>query len=124
MTDNELIAEFMEIPKLEDYKGIMWDFQKTGKQIYSIRSNELGYNRSWDWLMPVVEKIEQLHDASYLCRIVSRRCIIYDTNIANQASVYQGSGEGIISASINQDLKLIACYKAILEFIKWYNSQK
>lgn len=60
-TDNELIAEFMGVLSLSETG--LWDIHKTGKLIYCVRSNELKYDTSWDWLHPVLEKIEeQLND--------------------------------------------------------------
>lgn len=47
MKDNKLIAEFMGAEP--DKKT----FFRTGKEVYF-------YHTSWDWLMPVVEKIYQL----------------------------------------------------------------
>tara|TARA_R110000751_G_scaffold218725_1_gene321616 strand:+ start:645 stop:923 length:279 start_codon:yes stop_codon:yes gene_type:complete len=41
MSNNKVIAEFMNVPK----------FKKAS-------SRKMLYNKSWDWLMPVVEKIE------------------------------------------------------------------
>ena len=46
MKENKLIAEFMEYPNL----GTKGDF------------SYLKYHKSWDCLMPVVEKIEQVHE--------------------------------------------------------------
>ncbi len=56
---NKLIAKFM---------GYSWSSENDGKtylkkipdqlSIYSIRPENLRYNTHWDWLMPVVEKIE------------------------------------------------------------------
>ncbi len=71
---NEMIAKYMNIPMLSDSKGIMWDFQLTGKEIYSIRSNELGYERSYDWLMPVVEKINS-GPSAYDCIVIERDAV-------------------------------------------------
>ena len=54
MESNKLIAEFMGVHE------IMHD----GYSEYELPSNEivqnLQYHKSWDWLMPVVEKIYQL----------------------------------------------------------------
>ena len=58
MNDNKLIAEFMSGDfKVNAHYGINIDFLKdniTAKQL----ENDLRYDKSWDWLMPVVEKIE------------------------------------------------------------------
>jgi hypothetical protein len=122
---NELIAKFMGFEKTGHFyesNGVRFDKYKS-KDFGMTYPAEWAFDHNWSWLIPVVEKIERVHDASYLCRIVSRRCIIYDSNIANQANVYQGSGEGIIAVSLNQASKQIAVYKAVVGFIEWYNSQ-
>lgn len=108
MSDNELIAAFMDIPTLEDYKGIMWDFQRTGKQIYSIRSDELRYDTSWDWLMPVVEKIET---EKFSVMIIGKYTRI------QRPHPYKEFATDIC------DSKIQSAYKAVVEFIKWYNQQ-
>jgi len=45
MKDNKLIAEFM-------------DLRSTGMSIY--KESEYKYHESWDWLMPVLIKIERI----------------------------------------------------------------
>ena len=107
-TDNELIAEFMDVPKVHGYD--LWDTSKTGKPIYGLPSRELRYHSSWDWLMPVVEKIESLG---------------YTVDIAN--SDYQirktGDTEAFIFHYGPDRPKIKAVYEAVVEFIKWYNKQ-
>ncbi len=51
ISDNEMIAEFMGIvyPKLDNVIVI---------DNVVIKEDELQYNTSWDWLIPVVNKIE------------------------------------------------------------------
>lgn len=90
MNDNKLIAEFMNIPK----------FKKA-------RSNKLLYNTSWDWLMPVVQKIESLG---------------YVFTIQGGKAEY---GEMISEPQcfIAED-KLSSTYKAVVEFIKEYNDEQ
>ena len=59
-TDNELIAEFMGAES-----SIGKSLDNTPLKVYSLPNRvdrvfseiELEYARSWDWLMPVVEKI-------------------------------------------------------------------
>ncbi len=51
MNDNKLIAEFMGYPKIandEDKRDYLEDCVK--------------YHTSWDWLMPVIEKIEEQNE--------------------------------------------------------------
>ena len=51
--NNDLIAKFMELPKCnrcEDCGGYIW-----GPVVFTPKQME--YNKSWDWLMPVVKNI-------------------------------------------------------------------
>jgi len=71
----------------------------------------LQYNKSWIWLMPVVEKIESL---DFVVQMHLGSCFIkrQEQFIAEQAkyiSKYQGKS------------KIEAVYKSIIEFIKWFN---
>ena len=87
--NNKLIAEFM-------------DLRSTGLSIY--KPSEYKYHTSWDWLMPVVQKIESLGyvfiiqggKAEYGEMISETRCFIAED-------------------------KLSSTYKAVVEFIKEYN---
>ncbi len=55
MNNNKLIAEFMGIvyPKLDNVIVI---------DNVVIKEDDLQYHTSWDWLMPVVERIEQVNE--------------------------------------------------------------
>lgn len=102
---NKLIAGFMGIiyPKLANVIVI-------GNCI--IPENELLYHFSWDWLMPVVEKIES-----------DER---FDVNILQYGTIILCNQEEIINnvADISFDVKIEHTYTAVVEFIKWYNTQK
>lgn len=69
-----------------------------------------GYNDSWDWLMPVVDKIESL---GYSVEIIETYCLITKTN--SHTICDNGGGDFT---------KLSATYKSVVEFIVWYNDQK
>lgn len=76
MNDNKLIAEFMggitsSVPNLINLPQTRGDaniHSVKGSEVlpngtYSVhRLNDLQYHTSWDWLMPVVEKIEQVNE--------------------------------------------------------------
>jgi hypothetical protein len=91
---NKLIAEFMgEVcgeMTIQNKKG-SWDFTE--------------YHSSWDWLMPVVEKIDEkcpqhpdFEDAD-----TGRPCTIFDAT--------------------SSPWKIENTYKTIIEYIEWYNIQ-
>ena len=67
MKDNKLIAEFMGAVGTPKYNPTEWDVYITGcldvdsddenaQHFYT--PDDMKYHTSWDWLMPVVEKIE------------------------------------------------------------------
>lgn len=87
--NNKLIANFM--------------FEET------MPINQLKYHSSWDWLMPVVEKIE--NDKRYDVNILQYGTIICD----NQIEIINNI------ANISFDRKIEHTYDAIVQFIKEYN---
>ena len=56
MQDNKLIAEFMGVPCDKDLYTPLCPH--TGETLF-IPLSQMKYNTSWDWLMPVVKKIEE-----------------------------------------------------------------
>lgn len=88
-TENELIAEFM---------GLDIDGNRVTDGQQETTLDKLKYDTSWDWLMPVVEKIANLH--SKFPFEVSEFC--NDYGIAAKKEVV---------------------YRAVVDFIRWYNSQ-
>jgi hypothetical protein len=109
--DNKLIAEFMgesytkrQIPA---WAFRLYDFDTLPYAGYE-------YHTSWDWIMPVVEKIEnegfdsRIHgynsDGGFLCDFVD-----FENNEASCSTSYES--------------KIEAVYKAVVQFITWYNSQ-
>ncbi len=102
MKDNKLIAEFM-------------DLKSTGLSIY--KESDYKYHKSWDWLMPVIDKIENFifdENNSYNVTIGSTNyCVIQDSN-----------GDTIEIIKDNGNSKLDTTYQAVVEFIKQNNKNK
>jgi hypothetical protein len=67
---------------------------------------DLKYHSSWDWLMPVVEKIENTEDVSVV--------------IENDNAYIQG----VFNFSVFEDTKLKSVYSVVIKFIKWYNERR
>ena len=116
---NKLIAEFMgeKLPYKNEQNE--WEFYVQGAGKISSTNIEdlfrfMGYNYHNDWglLMGAVEKIENFGFEFF---IVESRC-----RIANNTDK---SIETIIDFEII-GTKIQATYKAVAEFIKWYNEQK
>ena len=97
--NNKLIAEFMGL----EITGPGFSSGYSYKEEY-VHFEDVLYHKSWNWLMPVVEKIENL---GYGVTIFRKGCHI-------DAGVY-------ISNEYNNAPKITQTYKAVIEFIKWYN---
>lgn len=97
---NKLIAEFMG-----------WEYNSTGfweETIFDFHK-ELKFHSSWDWLMPVVEKIWMI--------IENRESLFYfntEFDTEKEHTVYSSRYTG----NNKED-----CWLAVIEFIKWYNKQ-
>lgn len=101
--NNKLIAEFMGV----DYVDI---------DTYLENNKELQYHTSWDWLMPVVEKIEDIE-----CKETSTDLVgyhLYDIEIRQNVTTIHGTN---IEETVGD--KLFNTYQTVVEFIKWYNKQ-
>ncbi len=104
---NKLIAEFMEVKIGVDtymYRPGVTDL---------LREDHLSYHSSWDWLMPVVEKIAGNFDVTissvglwvtYIDRI--------DTKWEDKHIGDMGGHKPIVNT-----------WKAVVQFIEWYNKQ-
>lgn len=150
MTDNELIAEFMGfkqwspenelcwyegsylkfdsnpiLTKEEYYNQFMWS--PWSKSHQPTKKKDLKYHSSWDCLMSVVEAIEEIEEPHpsnnpergtiwpYQFEILSRNVVQIIDNTTDSSIV-----------TINRDgiSKIQAVYKAVVEFIKWYNQTR
>lgn len=124
-TDNELIAEFMGgvFHRLDDGFGKInerWFFvyhpnPHCNASTYKSRE-DLEYHLRWDWLMPVVEKIEVLQIDSYQfrVRIIKNFCAI--------ESFVRFTGKPDVNFSNEEKTKIEYVYKTVVEFIKWYST--
>ena len=108
MENNKLIAEFMGYKLMSCNRGKAWDIGKSipsKDHLFPIQGvlhtgNELKFHTSWDWLMPVINKIRSM-DSTYEVEEVGK----YDWD--NEISHYEF------------DLDLT--YESVVEFIKQYN---
>lgn len=113
---NKLIAEFMELP-IHDGVSIA----KTPLMLYEFNYNlhstsELKFHTSWDWLMPVVDKIEG--NVDYEVDIANGICTISAPD-KHQKDTFTNVIACVCFPEAKS--KIEAVYKAVIEFIKWYN---
>ena len=107
---NKLIAEFMGwVPK----NGDLWVDESNNNLPQNEKPKCLTdrwlYNSSWDWLMPVVREIEKLR---YEVVIRCLDCQIFNRESSPAFICHKWS-----------DTKIKSVYAAVVQFIKWYNSQ-
>lgn len=126
--DKVLIAEFMNIDAdISDYL----EYISSGKEIrdkigvdirhFSDRDNcmdvcDFKFDSSWDWLMPVIEKIQGIFATKKEFGAIINICT-GNITIACKGFYY-------CSSKPQKDWKpfdINRVYKAVVEFIKWYN---
>ena len=94
--NNRMIAEFMGAS----------GFDMLGEKV------EPRYHTSWDWLMPVVKKIEtDVLDGDISISIDGDNCTLSSISYTIHCH-----------ATLNS--KIESTYQAVVEFIEWYNEQK
>lgn len=123
---NELIARFMKYKskkiKYTDFKILSFkipflvDIDNDG----FIYSHMLKFNTSWDWLMPVIERIEFLDYDTIIFRnrVNEENNLSYGFHIKKYNTAY-------VEAIIKEwgDTKIETVYKGVIKFIKWYNKK-
>lgn len=128
---NEVIARFMGMIRYEaDDKrgrtklGAPYFLNEKGRFIGYIHSLE--YHTSWEWLMPVVEKIETVEvNDGRVFRIAADVKIFYQACIIEYIPDEESGDpcEDEITIQTQGETKLEAVYKAVYQFITWYNQQ-
>ena len=122
--NNKLIAEFLnwefddlsetfETPFLK-----LVDPHAFGDEQFSckLQDFELEFHSDWNWLMRLVEKIENLQDEN--------NCAIYNvqTEQCFVEIIINHTSETIVEVDSNSKIQTV--YRACVEFIKWYNENK
>ena len=109
---NRLIAEFMDLDVLYgDY--VLHESAEKGK------ATKMKYHSSWDWLMPVVDKIESLTDGTKTClywfEITPSFVLLYSHPQLEKIPDFE--------IKVENNNKLEAVWNGVVRFIEWYNQQ-
>jgi hypothetical protein len=131
---NRLIAEFMGFTK-EKNLGYYDNNENMSQVVYDVQNgncfDELLFDKSWDWLMPVVEKIENLSYGKWYVHIQGNSVSIEDGNDSPIWDYHVNSYNptlSLFSTSLFSENKnntpIASLYKAVVEFIKYYNKIK
>lgn len=119
---NKLIAEFLgfEFKNGITQNEVFYTLEKEHPiylQGYSYKCAK--FHSSWDWLMPVVEKIQNLYRTSeYFGALIN----ISTTHISISCADFN-----YCDSKPQKDWEpfdIIRVWKAVIEFIKWYNKNK
>lgn len=95
--------------------------------------SELPFNSSWDWLMPVVEKIEEIEVNNgaftdyYDVHIMPDAIIINKQSDENNPLFINNKSDGCGSVECSMptfENKMTALFYTVVEFIKWYNENE
>lgn len=111
MSDNELIAEFMGGQRSQRGQDTVFYFTPDFRGSGFWHIDYIPFDRSWDWLMPVVEKITKMHIEKFH----------YDPTQIAQGN-WPPDNEYMEVIALSLATPIAEAYKAIVEFIKWYNS--
>ena len=126
---NRLIAEFMGVKITGTKYGCNHPLVTCAYPNYP----NLKYHSSWDWLMPVIDKIESLegsnpfkdnpkvkfqgdHVEIFWYSTYRGDCIYWKNYTGIDNNTYQHKNQ--------EDSRILAVFRAIVEFIKWYNSKQ
>lgn len=101
MTQQEILKNNMIIAAFVGY------IRSDNKDIDVWEMNSLRYHESWDWLMPVVEKIERM---GFDVVIKDKHCHLH-----RPSNAFGEYGYG--------STKIYAVYTCVLNFISWFNTK-
>lgn len=123
-TDNELIAEFMGmvLETTEHEEGTDYSWTNCPPMEHWAFDSPPPFDRSWDWLMPVVEKINEYGIWVIRPDYVSIRS--YDGELSPEKQFDFNTDKGKWSTADDEPVPFIFLVHSIVaQFIKWYNSQ-
>ena len=126
---NKLIAEFMGhslsggIWYMPDYSHYAYKGTHSFK-IDCFKTEQLSYNSSWDWLMPVVERIEtiSIYQAEQYGSFPVSFAFLKVLN--NYVVIVSCAALKFNQIKMENAIRLTATHEAVIEFIKWYNKNK
>lgn len=123
---NLAIARFMGTKEDGNYihiKGRLYGLSK------SLFPAQLRYHNSWDWIMPVVEKISTIHFPDYYSHTPKSEEDGDYADCAYPRTFGMRDKEGNYMVRINASVLITqpkfidAVYLAVYDFVEWYNSQ-
>ena len=129
LKNNALIAEFIGL-KQNEYGHYINENNLFDAQ-YKLFINELKFHSSWDWIMYVVEKIDELQMNNVViddehfetCNFEFELKRNFATVHAYDYSKGQAYCDFVYNDSDMEENKKDAVYSAVVNFVKWFNKQ-
>jgi hypothetical protein len=117
---NRIIAEFMG-HKLNSCNEFDIEYTTIQGSWDTCPADDLEYHLSWDWLMPVIEKIEK-DNHGYYFKIYGNQAFVQvhimgDNSILTSQKYVRGVDYD------GENTKLANAYMAVVEFINYYNNK-
>jgi hypothetical protein len=109
--NNKIIADFMGLSTISFEKD-MYVLKWKNNLVQPKDDTVFKFHLDWNWIMEVVEKIENLEPDRFKVEIFDKQCIIYDMT------------ENHEFINFEELKKIYAVYNSCLEFVKWYKLQK
>ena len=129
--NNRLICDFMGAKLIDKKNGEPKMYNtlpishKIGGLYHSVHPSCLEFHNDWNWLTPVIEKIETLIEnvSTHSSKTISGKWYqytieFYKYDILKKIYIVQ-----VKSDYSNNESKISTYYRAVIEFINWYNEQ-
>lgn len=130
---NQIIGKFIGwIP----YNGLnpKWNYSFETNNLFHVNKcvtqDELQFHTSWDWLMPVVDKINAIEYGDYITEFsITKDNVRLVTQVNSKVRKKLKLNNKVLNVNIYyfdvENLsKIEATYQAVVQFIEWYNENK
>lgn len=136
---NKLIAEFIKLPyigkNIYGFSGDVFDLtvgEVKGNILCYANAESMQFHSSWDWLMLVIDKIESLegsnpfkdnpkvkfqgdHVEIFWYSTYRGDCIYWKNYLGIDGTTYPHKNQ--------ENSRILALFRAVIEFIQWYNQK-
>jgi hypothetical protein len=128
MESNRILADF--IGAIQAYKpyvntddmeyymyGVIPSIEDGENEKHYFLPQEMLFDTDWNWLMEVVEKIENIS--------FNKSDIFFNVTIGSglYCTIQDSNFDGLLEINTSEETRIKTVYQAVLEFIKWYNEQ-
>ena len=119
LENNKLIAEFMRMKKIDGFTTSLSGMQVSASGYEHdgefVLLEDLQFHSSWDWLMPVVDKIHNTGVVTDICFGYDMGYFTIEAETEQETRMFEGHQ--------NHGKPIDCVYKAVIEFMQWYNEQ-